>query len=469
MEPDNRFIFADKNYNADNQKQLVSGNEVKQYLPRGNPTSFEWGDKIEFELESGPFLISNKNHIQISGRIQRKAVADTEWKKLTTDDADKFVPVENLGSAMIENCKFRQGIDDMETNGFISKGGRVLHENFVLAHSSESSKAKYIFAATDPGQHCYLQSSEFAKGSEKLTAFNKKIFEEGFVFNVMPMCWPFEWKSRSVQTDKMFPNLGQPAVVQLNLNANPENLYILPDGGAVKYQIVIESIRLHIATPRLTAEGQTILSNPNMPDLIFDNNYYVQYQFSHVKQASKEISINRIHLPEYMLIQLYKRDYFTGNANVARTKFSDKPLQMNLGNIEMTFGNKELSHNMANFNIDKAESNILRQEILKTSNIFDVKEMNQKYFYDMENYQHHHYLFSLCSNETTQEKLRPLDATVVQKEKQSLKINLTSKDRTEIPEGKIIITLIYKHLGNVYSPQQGKFLNSNAKAEVVTS
>ena len=454
---------------AKRYKQLISGNELKVYKPRNlTDGKINFGDTIEFAIDGGPFMISNNSVLRVEGQFQKrtKNAADggyTDWTNLDAADYQHFLPVQNIGSGFFEEIRLLEGQNTLETNYRFIRNGRWLFENFVLSHMDGESKSAYTVKHDDPANFTFMTSKDYDAGVQK---FAEKHFPFFFNFNVTPFAWPFQYRNRSTQEDKLFLNSGQQCVLQLKLVEHMENLYKLSNTAppGTQFQISIYSIKLILSTPRVSEVGTEILSSSRMPrELGYPTDFIQQFGFATDNQPEVELSMDNVELPHYLLLQLYDNNVFLGNDNKARKKWVDKPLAMDLDRIDFSFGQKELNYNTANFNISKEESADFRQQILKTSDVFGAKKMDPRYQADMEGYLYPHFLFSFCSNEVTQERLKPQDATLPVSARQKLKILMYGRHRNGIGAGKIVVTLIYKKEGCFYLPSKGYFRDRYTK------
>ena len=213
-----------------------------------------------------------------------------------------------------------------------------------------------------------------------------------------------------------------------------------------------------------------IITNRNLAPLTWDGNYVVQYnQKIDGQPREMTFSMANIPLPHYMVLQLYDSDYFTGEPDNDFTKAIYKPIQLNIDKIRLKYGNKNLNYQTANFNIGEEGSELLRQEIMKTSDVFDSKEMNQGYYDKMEHYQQHHWLLSFCSDEKNHTLLRPLDYNGPPGQTDTLSVSLIGNSRKTLKPGNLVVTLIYKDMGLQYDLRSGTFLERNLKSLVISN
>ena len=482
---DTRFAYSDPNASK-KYPQYITGNEITILEARNSPTEFPWGSTFEFPVPDGPFLISDKNYIKMQIRFERKATAAPaagqaphKWQGCQQTDLANFFMAENFGSYMIEDVTMRQGLDNLETHAFVPRG-RFLYENLLMAHSDISVKRAYAYKPTDPAMYNFMDITSFTATPESEAykacfksnnTTNKMMY--GMAFRVVPHALPFQSKNRSTMHETLFPNTGQPLSIVIKLINNDKNLYYVYNEAKddtqkldYEYRIRVVKMQLVLAIPRFSSAGLQLITNRNHKPLHWDGNYVVQYT-QNVVNSPEDIhfSFQGIPLPHYVIIQTFNQEYFTGDPqkeywNVAHYK----PLQMNVQSCRIRYGNKDLNYHTANFTIQDPESAILRQNIMKHSNVFDSKLMDQTYYENMENYQQHHYLFSFCSDESNQTLLRPMDYTANPETKQTLSFALLGNATNKMQNGKLLITLIFKDIGLDYNIRTGQFVHRDIKS-----
>lgn len=465
---------------AESGKRYITGNEVTTILPRGNPTTFDWGNTFEFPIDDVPVNISRFNHLEMTFKFEKLKDGTQDWIACEANDVNYIHLAENFGSASIEHVGLRQGLDPLETDGFLPKC-RYLYENTVLAFSDPSVRKCYAYNAQDPANYCFLDSATGGIQTDVYKSFMNKGegLKDGMTMNVVPFQYPFQWRNRSTMHDCILPNTGNPLVLTVKLVSNFQQLFAnrrYKYGSTdyiskAQYRIKVSDIRLILALPRFTAEGLAAIRNTSLPPLAFNSNHVIQYSQNVTAVNASEIHFNltNVPLPHYMLLQIYDQLYFTGDPNTNYGKHIYKALPFAAKKTRITFGNRDISYNSANFDVQKPESAMLRRDIMKTSDVFESKLMDQSYFEDMKDFQHPHYLFSFCSDETNQTLLRPLDYTGPPNAPQNLAVSLlgSALNNAGFPEGKLIITLIYKRVGYAYNVKTGTFLERDLKSLVV--
>lgn len=487
---DDRFSFGKSKSPA--AKQYITGNEVVSINPLNNPSEFTWGSTYEFPLPDQPFLISEKNYLKVKVKWQRieRAQRDSgSWQPCLESDANYILPAENFGSAMLEEVVMRQGLDPMETDGFVPRG-RYLYENFLLSHSDKEVKRHYAYTETDPALFCYRNASDFAIKSTNWTNYfggaTVPFLTNGFEFNITPHAFPFQYRNRSTMQETLFPNTGNPLTVIVKLTSSYRHLFAsqahTPNTAGAQagysnydYMPVVWDMRLVVACPRFSPEGLSIIRNKSLPPLHYDGTFVKQYSQA-VSKDSVEVNfvLQRIPMPNYILIQLYEQDYFTGAPKSDYRRPIYKPKPFILKNTRLRYGNRDLSYQTANFNVAQPESALLRQEILKHSDIFGSSKMDQDYFIPatpraLQDYQQHHYLFSFCSDEKNQTILKPLDYSESRTHLSTLDVGLSTDENDKFPEGKLIISLIYPRAGIDYLTRTGTFAERDLKSLLLTA
>ena len=472
---DPRFVYADDPAKKKQKTgpQYIVGSEIKVHMPRDNPTSFEWGNTYEFPIGNSPFLISDKNHIELTLEFQKRKKGNNQatgkpyaWGACADDDLDNFKLGENFGSYCIEAVQMRQGLDVLETDAFVPRG-RYLYELLALSHAGDMVKDFYTFAPTDTVKIMGLTKDDY-KATLKETLKTK--MATGLVVHVAPFCWPFQYRNRSTAHEVTFPNTGQELTIAIKLMSSPYHLYAADSTKDDEYKITVAGLSLVLAEPRFSAEGLRAITNRKLPPLRFDGNFVCQYSHNiNTEMNDFHFTLQNIPMPNYMILQLFDPDYFTGKPTVpyAELIYLPKPLQM--VDLVMKFGNKPLNYETANFSISQESSALLRQEIMRNSDIFDNAENNRKYYNKMPGYRQHHVLVSFCSDEVNQTLLRPMDATADSSVPQTLSVGLIGSNVTKIPAGKLLVTLIYKTMHLKYDVATGTFMRRDLKSLVIGS
>lgn len=480
---DDRFIYGSPNTTEQSKRQLITGDEVKTFLPRGNPARFSCGSSYEFQIDNQPFLISQDNYLEISVVFRRKektakGVDPKPWTACEASDRKFLHLSENFGSALIEDVGMREGLSDLNISGFLPRG-RFLYENLVLSHSDVSVRRHYTYREQDPAIHNYLTEDKFCPGSDAYEKFLKEgeNLVSGMKLNVVPFSWPFQYKNRSTMRPSLFPNTGAPLSIVVKLISNYKHLFHTEDATANdtckhNYKVEVTGMKLHLGVPRLSSEGLSVITNRNLAPLKWPCNYVVQYSQSIVgNPVELHFNLTDIQIPHYMILQSIPQDYFTGEPE-PENDFAEavyKPLEFPLAKAKIRFNNRDISYETANFDVSRPESAFLRQAIMKNSDIFESKLMDQSYWDGMKDYQQHHFAFSFLSNQRNGGALlRPLDFTGSPNEKQTLSVGLYSPDRLRFKPGKLIITLIYKDVGMEYNVRTGTFADRDIKSLVLS-
>ena len=455
---------------------------MKEILPKGNPSNINWGDVLEFPIENEVICVSKNNNILLKGYCQKKLRnpedgADNPWVPTTgTADLTGMVFNENLASCMVPSVAMREGLNFLECQNYVHKGRYAL-ENFINAHASPEVKKGMNFSYYDSNNKVFMEDT-FKPGNENYDAWAKKILDDGFTFKVSPQCFPFTFAHPTSTTDVLFPNSGQEAVLQVTLEKSDQFCFFhqgtttnnVTSPSKHLYRIVLESVKVNLVFPRMTAQGLEIIKNPRMPPLTFNGTYTLQYsQTIPGSQPDKHFSIQEIRMPHYMLLQLYDFNYFVPDNNI---KELDRryytPKKFKLEDLKFKYGNRDLSYNVANMSWKDRLSSQLRQEILKHSDIFGIKT-DGGYYHDLPNYNQPHLLISFCSNEETHELLKPVDAPFNRDEKQTLSIGLIGNNRDNLVAGRLLVTLFYERLGYTYMVDKGIFIPPDVRASVVSS
>ena len=272
---DERFSYGDTKPGHLSHKQYITGNEIVTILPRGSPTTFDWGGTYEFPIEDLPILISDKNHLQIRYKVQARKKPTQQvtepWRDYTmTVDSDSFYPVENFGSAFIEEVSMRQGLDPLETDGFVPRG-RYLYENFVMAHTTRKVRQTYSYTKRDPALFCYQNrnvfkpktlpfESCFGAGQPRKVADTALTslpgLEQETWINVVPHALPFQYRNRSTMHDTLFPNTGNPLTICIKLHSSYRHLHAKEKDTTVnEYRFLVTGMQLVLAVPRFSKEG----------------------------------------------------------------------------------------------------------------------------------------------------------------------------------------------------------------------
>lgn len=480
---DERFSYADPKAKSSSGEQLITGNEVKTFLARGNPTNFNFGNTYEFPVDSVPIAIGEQNYMEVSVVFRKKLLTDkgNTWISCDASDLDYLCLAENFGSALIESVAMRQGLDNLEIDAFVPRG-RYLWENFLLAHVDPSVKRHYTYADQDPAIHTYMTSDKFAPGTEAYSDFldDGDKLGTGLRMHVVPHCFPFQWKTRGDMHESLFPNTGNPLSILVRLISDYRQLFHVqpkdpanPTTDPVKhsYKIEVTDLKLHLGVPRFSAQGLKLITNRNLAPLRWDSNFVVQFTQT-VPDESVEInfSLASINLPEYLVLQTYDQDYWTGEPLNDYTRPVYKPIALStrVKRTRIRFGNRDLSYETGNFDVQQPESKLMRQAIMKHSDVFEARKMDQTYWADMPDYQQSHLMFSFCSDEKNHTLLRPLDYSGPPNDKQTLSVTLYGSERAKFRGGKLLITLIYRKVGFQYDVKTGTFLERDIKSLVVS-
>ena len=462
---DERFHFADTPGKSSGKiSHYILGSEIKVFTARNDPTSFEWGKSYEFPIGNSPFLISNKNHVQLTLQFEQIKKTDNKAEPFVDGHEDNYTLVDNLGSACIESVSMRQGLDTLETDAFVPKG-RILYENFALAHAHDTVKDVYTFAPQDTAKQTYISTVDRDKGNK---AWLKKYLQDGCSLHVAPFAWPFQYRNRSTAHEVAFPNTGQDLTIVITLTQSMRHLFASTKN-THDFVIKVIGLNLVMAMPRFSSDGIRAITNRKLSPLRYDGNFVTQYS-QNIAGSPQDFhfSLQNIPMPHYMILQLFDPNYFTGQPTADYTALIDTPIKLVLSSLRIKFGNKNLNFETANFNVGTPGSELLRQEIIKTSNVFDNKLNNPKYFAsNSRTYTKHHILVSFCSDEKNQTLLTPLDANSDPSEPQTLSVALIGTDRTKIPNGKLLVTLIYKNMHLQYNVATGTFLPRDLKSLVI--
>ena len=295
----------------------------------------------------------------------------------------------------------------------------------------------------------------------------------------MPHCFPFQYRNRSTAHETVFPNTGNPLSILIRTNSSYRHVFAIEDDNStLEFKIAITGMKLVLAVPRFSQDGYQLIRDKNLPPLRFDGPFVKQYAQSVNVENTTEVSLvlQKIPLPNYLLIQHYDQFYFTGapKNDFVISKFPSVAKPFPLKYLKMRYGNRDLSYQTANFDVEKEGSDKLRQDILKHSDVFGCSEMDQEYYHpilpsEIEKYQHPHYLFSFCSDEKTQTILRPMDYVDRKDVPNNLTINLIANSADPFPVGKFIMTLIYTKSGISYSTKTGAFLERDLNALLLSS
>ena len=459
--------------------QLIAGYEIKEVLSKGDKRDYNWGDTILFPFGNDVICQSRNNHLEFQGYVEKRLRTTTgdnanPWIKCTGDEFQEIVFHENFAAAMVPEVIVREGLNTLEVGGLLPKC-RYLEENFEVAHISPESKIALKYNPNDSNDKVYM-TDKFTPGNDDYDAWAKGVLKNGFALKYSPKCFPFRFAHPTIARDILFPNMGAEATLQVTLAKSCQELFYVPFTDAVaktlpthEFRIRMSKVKLFLIYPRMTAAGLKIIKNPSLRPLIFPGDYALQYSFTISPQsADQTFNIQNIRLPHYIKMQLYNYDYFVPEKDSAERR--DRrylPLDLNLKNIKIRYGTRDLSFNVANFNYEEEASTLLRQDILKRSNIFDVP-VNQNYFAKNSDMQKH-VLISFCSNENTRELLVPIDAPFDKDSKQNLTISLIGADRTYLTPGRLIFTFIYKDLGYKYDMSRGTFIEPNIRASVLST
>ena len=459
----------------DNRKILIKAEEMKTLAPCGNPGRIQWQTTYSFDLGTDPFMIDPMNHIEIRGTVRKRLrkhrnVPDQtdKWILCETEKDSKIVTWnENVGSQMIEQTRLRLALTPQSTSNYAVHGGRHLYERFVLSHGSHDDKKLYYFDENDSGNHNYIVSREFRRGSPKQVEFSKKMLDpSGFTLRVAPMDYPFQYRHRGTMTPIMFPNNGETMYLDISMLRSSKLLYTRPrytsEETDYEYRVDIEKIYLHIKIPRMSTDGRKIIQAKSRT-LGFPDTISTQYgQPISANVVEQFFSYQNMPLPNYMLFFIVNPQYFLNEGREELHDPLDNFLDINEYNIVIKFGNKELSYNVANFDFNNPLSKYMRQNLIRYNDIFGWQNVNKDYQVDMKDYQFPHYLISFNANEYTPQLLDPVDSDMPRGSKQTLSFLVTHKTSgKELQEGKLMLVPMYQNKGLLYLTQDGSFLNQD--------
>ena len=462
---DSRFVFADVSGNLKARRQLISGLEMRYYKPRGDLTTFYPGQELDFILAPGPFMVSNLNHIELRVVIKHRAKADGQnpagaWENAYNGDV---LLVENVGSRFFEEVVFRKGESEQKTNySFVSRGGRALWEAFSMAHSDQTVRDAYNFRKYDPNNTVRPDKNAWRKDAAEYKNFmTKNMKRSGAKFHVAPFAFPFETISRSRQTDHIFPNYGNDAVVGVMLNRCFESLHTSTER---EVEFEIKSIRLAIATPRMTPEGRSALARKSQPPIRYPGNKITQDIFFTGKdQKNIRLRLNRKQLPNYVVLQMYEDKYFTNDyVFTDEKKQVAYPLATNVSNVEILYKGLELFQHVSPLDFENKFASIMRQNLMRTvPDILACSKLEQTWVQDSATYAQEHLFFCFESNTRDHELMVPLDGDVVgtarQDKTEDHVLEITLETRTGyLPENaRIVLTSIDVHKGLIYNMKDG--------------
>ena len=364
----------------------------------------------------------------------------------------------------------RQGLDILETDAFVNRG-RFLFEHFCLAHAGDSVKKHYTLREQDSAQHSYLFKDEFRPGSKKYAEFVEGRHEQ-MVLSATPFCLPFQTANRSTSHPTLFPNTGQNCSLVVKLISSYRHLFhTVKDGNTAAtnaYRIKVSNMRLILSVPRLSMEGNRVITNRNLPLLQWNGLYVVQYSQTIVGTTLTEahFSLQGIPMPAAVLLTLYDPLYFVGEPTSDYTEPIYLPKKLNLKRVKILFGNRSLSYNTANFDVDQPGSDLMRQQLLKMPGTLDNKEMNDQYFAGKANYQLPHYYFSFESDLKNHVNLRPMDYTgnLVP---DTMTFSLYGSDQSHLAEGKLLVNLLYNDKPLQYSAKTGTFVQRDLRSLII--
>ena len=233
------------------------------------------------------------------------------------------------------------------------------------------------------------------------------------------------------------------------------------------YKIEIESVRLVLGIPRISAFGRSQLSKKNQPPMFYPGNFYEHHTFyTGTKQGQVTIKFNRKRLPNYILITFHSEKFFKNDYTTEASKddFS-LPLQANVDKAIIRFDGDELYQHDCNLNLKSENGRILRQELLKHGNYFDVAKMDESYFASDENqsqiYSYPHIGLSFDSNPDAHEVLVPVGDHTSQRRdlEKPLEIVLFSKGEKKLPDNALVlVTTIDTDKGHTYCMKEGDFI-----------
>ena len=472
---DTRFVFEDVNRgNIKARKRLVTGTEIRYYKPRGDPTQFVPGQQVDFLVAPGPFFISNLNHIEVKLLVKQRDKPTQQnpneaFLKATDNDYKTVNVVENFGSRLFEEVVYRNGENEQKTNNsFIQRGGRSLWEAFLLSHMDKDARAYYNFSKNDTGSTVTLETNGFsnivtndANYKAFYTAFSA--YPTGYTVRVAPMCFPFEVQNRSKQNDLFFPHITNDGVIGLTINRNFESLY---KSTSLELEIEIKSIKLALATPRLTREGSDLVRSSSGPSMIrFPGNRITQEVFfTGNNQRNMKLKINRKTLPNAVLIQFFEDQYFTNDYTFGDAKENVAyPMEPNVEKVIVTFDGYDMFQHLTPLNFENQFAEIMRQNILRYGEtLLGVTKTNKDYFYENTNYAQKHLFLSFESDLKNHETLLPLDfkedqpLNPLQRRDRILEITMEGKRPKGLPDNaRVVVTLIDINQGAVYNMRDG--------------
>ena len=469
---------------------LVNGYETTTLQPTGNPSVYEWGKQYTWNLENRPHFFGTANCLSFDVKFKRKKLNDpnADWIDCVGDDS-KYICLNQLWAhSFVQADAWRSGLYEMKTDGFQSSRGRLIHEILATALADEKSKATFSRVPFDTPILASIDKLAFTPADANYKEWMNKQLPKTFTVYYCPQRPPFRYRHFSTQKDKAFPNIGEPTTYEIQLVNDPKETFYLAKynnaSSAYTYSFDISKIEMNMLTPRVTSRGMDKLSNRAFPPLRYEADYPVQYVVQIEDNIpEKVITLANVPLPEYMLLVLVKNAVFNRfsikeNENLARELTEFQP--MNIADVKLTYGGKELNYNTCNFNISDKKSLFLRDKILKNSDIFGCPSHVKNFFLtdekSRENFRQKHLLFSFCANEETGEKLDVVDANVPKNTPRPLAIHLKAPmagdlgednrppPQTNLSPGKLIIELIYKNQDILYDMKRGVVLEKDIKS-----
>ena len=471
---------------------LVNGYEVTTITPVGNPYKIDWGQDYSWSIGNIPFFFGNYNTIRFRVSFTRRLKGDTTWVACKGDEDSRYICLNPCWThSFVQRDAWRAGLREFKTDGFAGTRGRLLHEVFSMGMTDEKYRETYSRVPFDWPMESSINKNHYTPAHIEYKNWLSERLSGEFDVYYSPLRMPFRYRHVASSRDKIFPNVGESMSYDITLVDDPRETFYLKktiiDGEAKPsdyvYSFNIHKMEMLIMTPRVSIHGMNRLRDRTMAPYRYESDYVVQYVIQiDDNMVERVFTLSKIALPEYMLIFLVKDYVFARislneDENMTRELTEFQPL--NIDTIKMTYGGKDLSTKTANFDIQDKESILLRDKILKNSNIFGCPSHNKNFYLtdpkSAENFKFPHYLFSFCSNEATQDKLDVVDANQPKNEPRSLEMTIKAPFKTDLEinadpksnkltEGKLVVELIYKNRDILYDMKDGTIIPQDLRS-----
>lgn len=497
--------------------QRISGQEYRSFLPTG-VGSFNHGAIIRIPVGNDAIKLGLLTHFKVGVRFQqrkRNSTEDWEWLPENQTPENKIICVENFGTALFSNVRTFAGPHELKYDQLLPRA-QYLKENLqnalinpqlvqatklqanedyhyspllnsmwrldkesVVEHVKRENAMKAVLSSTGnvTGDNFTALAKAFESGPSlnKQIEFTKTVFNhKGRILYPRPSRFPCAMVHPSVQKEIVFPNTGEPLIIQVELERDQSRLWNYVDpNDAMEYNLVILGIEFCVEDPRYTNQGFDAAKS-TVGDLGFETVTWVQYM-KYIKEDDFDchFTLHHLELPHFLLFQLFDKRVFLAQNEPKTNEFYHRAKSLDsVAKAQIEYGNSPLSLNNANFDdLRSSQSTFMRQRILKENQPLGFP-VRSDYFEGLEDFAQPFLLLSFCSNPVTKERLIPVNQKNRERnQKQNLNVRLKSNDARGLghdTNGVLVISCLYHDYAN-YKRNIGRFEDKGLEASLITS